>query len=173
MGNWPRAGGGADLPEDAVDPGLPADPGPAADPGLPAARTPSTRQARVLIAVALGGAVGAPLRYAVGLAVPPGSTGFPRATLLVNVLGCLLLGALVEALVQRARPGSLTTRYGRACLGSGLLGSFTTYSTFAVEVDQLLTAGRWGLALAYVVLSVLGGLLAAAAGLLGARRWVT
>ena len=141
-----------------------------ADPDLPPAPAPLHRQPGVLLAVALGGAVGAPLRHGLGLLVPAAASGFPRGTLLVNLVGCLLLGALVEALALRARAGTFTARYARPFAGSGLLGAFTTYSTFAVETDRLLALGRAGVALAYVLVSLVGGLLAAAAGVAVARR---
>jgi len=142
---------------------------PPAEPPGPTPAPPAHRQPRVLLAVALGGAVGAPLRHGLGLAVPASPSGFPTGTLLINVVGCLLLGALVESLALRARPGTPASRYARPFAGSGLLGAFTTYSTFAVETDRLLAAGRAAPALAYVVASLVGGLLAAAAGAAGVR----
>ena len=155
---------------------VPSDPRPqvrvvsAAPEDLDLPPAPLHRQPGVLLAVALGGAVGAPLRHGVGLLVPPVASGFPAGTLLVNLLGCLLLGALVEALALHARSGTFAARYARPFAGSGLLGAFTTYSTFAVETDRLLAQGRTAPALAYVLVSLLGGLLAAAAGVVAARR---
>ena len=134
------------------------------------APVPVHRRPGLLVAVCLGGALGAPLRYALGRAVPPAASGFPTGTLLVNLLGCLLLGALVAGLASAA-PTSLPGRYGRAFLGSGLLGAFTTYSTFAVEVDRLVLDGHVAVALAYVAASLGGGLLAAAAGA-WSLRWL-
>ncbi len=98
--------------------------------------------------VALGGAVGALGRY--GLAELAGST---VGTLVVNLLGCLLLGALVGA-----RPGDPLLRLG---LGTGVLGGFTTMSTFSVDTLALSPAEAVG----YVLASVGGGLLLARAGL--------
>ena len=134
------------------------------------AELPAHRSPRVLLAVAVGGAVGGPLRYGLGLALPAAGSGLPRGTLVVNLLGCLLLGVLTEALARRARPGSRTATYARPLLGSGVLGAFTTYSALAVETDLLLASDRAGVAVAYVVMSVLGGLLAALTGTLLARR---
>ena len=130
---------------------------------------PLHRRPLVLLAVGLGGATGSALRHLVTVAVP--SDGFPLATLLVNLTGCLLLGALVEALARTARPGTAAAICVRLGLGAGVLGSFTTYSAFALEVDQLLAADRPAAALAYVVASLVGGLLAVAAGVATARRW--
>jgi CrcB protein len=67
---------------------------------------------------------------------------------------------LVVMIGERVRP----TRYVRQFFGTGLLGAYTTYSTFAVETDLLLRHGRIGIAVAYVLATVVGGLLAAAAG---------
>ena len=157
------------MPSDPRPQGRPASRLPG-DPDLPASPAPLHRQPRALLAVALGGAAGAPLRHGLGAVVPPAASGFPTGTLLVNLVGCLLLGALVEALALRARPGTFTSRYARPFAGSGLLGAFTTYSTFAVETDRLLALDRAGTALAYVLVSLLGGLLAAASGVAAARR---
>jgi len=120
----------------------------------------------VVLAVAVGGAAGALARDAVGRALPAHSAGFPTATLLVNASGCLLLGVLLGRLTQRSAPV-----WVRPLLGPGVLGGYTTFSTFAVEADLLASAGRLGLSLAYLAASVVLGIGAAAAGLrLGARR---
>lgn len=108
--------------------------------------------------VAIAGGVGAAARYLIGLAV--GQSGFPWATLGINLAGSLLLGALVGAGLRRDLHPLLLL-----ALGTGLLGGFTTFSAFSVEAVQLLRAGRMGAAIAYVAASTLGGLLAAAVGL--------
>lgn len=113
-------------------------------------------------AVALGGAVGAVLRWLVGAVVPDSLNGLPWATLAVNVVGALLLGWLVAR-----RPGPLVG----AGFGTGALGAFTTYSAFAVETVEL-GADRPGLALLYVAATLGAGLAAARAGLIiGTRQW--
>ncbi|MGY1724955.1 fluoride efflux transporter CrcB [Blastococcus sp. SYSU DS0533] len=114
---------------------------------------------------ALGGALGALARWGLGEAFPHSPTGLPWATLAVNLTGCLLLGALTAVLAARA-PGA---PWIRPFLGVGVLGGFTTYSTFAVEVVQLADAGAPGTAVGYVLLSVLGGVAAAAAGTVAGR----
>jgi CrcB protein len=106
-----------------------------------------------LPAVAAGGVLGALARH--GLTAGMGS---PEATLTANLLGCLLIGLLVGA-----RRGDLLLR---AFAGTGVLGGFTTMSAFAVEADRLDPAP----ALAYVVASVVGGLVLARAGLRLASR---
>jgi CrcB protein len=113
------------------------------------------------VLAALGGALGALSRWGVVLALPRSSGGWPWATLTVNLAGCLLIGVLLAVLAAR-RPDDDRLR---AFLGAGVLGGFTTFSSFAVEVADLLRAGTPLIAVAYVVVSVLGGLLAVAAGL--------
>ncbi|MCF6743360.1 fluoride efflux transporter CrcB [Blastococcus sp. KM273128] len=114
---------------------------------------------------ALGGALGALARWGLAEAIPHSPTGLPWATLAVNLTGCLVLGVLTAVLVARA-PFS---PWARPFLGVGVLGGFTTYSTFAVEVVQLADAGAAGTAAGYVLVSVLGGIAAAAVGTVAGR----
>ena len=117
--------------------------------------------------VALGGAVGAVCRQAAVLALAPlvTRTGFPVTVLLINVLGSFLLG-LTLALTGRG----VWPEAARLAFGTGVLGAFTTFSTFSAELDALMGRGQAGAALAYAGLSVGLGLTAAVFGrLLGAR----
>jgi CrcB protein len=107
--------------------------------------------------VALGGALGALARWAAGQAVPDGH-GFPATTLVVNVVGSFLLAALPAVAAVRRRP-RLTL-----FLGTGLLGGFTTFSTYAEQSRSLVATGSPGLAAAYVVGTLAACLLAAVAG---------
>lgn len=112
------------------------------------------------VAAALGGALGALARWGVAEALPREPDAWPWATLLVNLLGCLVLGYLVGRVLDRpAGPPWL-----RPFLATGVLGGFTTYSAFAVETVQLAEAGRVGTAAGYVLASTAGGVLAAALG---------
>lgn len=140
----------------------------AASPSHPASRPSESapqhaRRVRpsVLVAIAAGGALGAPARYGVARLVPVEREAFPWATYSVNVGGALALGLLMALLLERFPP----TRYARPFLGIGFLGSFTTFSTFAVEADMLVRDGRAGTAAAYVLATVLVGSAAAWAGL--------
>jgi CrcB protein len=110
---------------------------------------------------ALGGALGSLARWGVGLALPRSSGHWPWATLTVNLAGCLLIGVLLAVLAAR-RPDD---DHLRTFLGTGVLGGFTTFSAFALEVGDLLRAGAPVAAAGYVAVSVLGGLLAVAVGL--------
>jgi CrcB protein len=114
---------------------------------------------------ALGGALGALARWGVAVALPSSPGSWPWATLLVNLTGCLLIGVLLAVLLARY-PSS---PWLRPLLATGVLGGYTTYSAFAVEVVQLIDAGALGMAAAYVVASVLCGVLAVTAGLLLGR----
>lgn len=112
------------------------------------------------LAAALGGALGALARWGLGVALPSPAGGWPIATLVVNLTGCLLIGVLLAVLAARApaRP------WLRPFLATGVLGGYTTYSTFAVDVVRLADAGAWSTALGHVLASVIGGVLAVAAG---------
>ncbi|GAB4081108.1 hypothetical protein GCM10028783_20560 [Modestobacter muralis] len=112
------------------------------------------------VAAALGGALGSLARWGLGLALPHDPGAWPTATLVVNLTGCLLLGLLAFALFTR-HPRS---PWLRPFLGTGVLGGWTTFSTFAVDAVQLADAGRGAAAAGYVLASVAGGVLAAAAG---------
>jgi len=114
---------------------------------------------RSLPAVFLGGLAGTTLRLLIDLLVPHSDDGFPVSTLLINVVGAFALGLLTARLWPRAS-ASL-----RALLGPGLLGSFTTYSAFAVSLVALADAAEWLLAAVYLVATIGLGLGAAWAGL--------
>jgi CrcB protein len=123
--------------------------------------------------VAAGGALGSLVRWAVHEGLPI-ERSFPWATFVENVTGAFLLG-LVMVLALDVRPRS---RYLRPFLGVGLLGGYTTFSTYALDIRHLVTDGRLTVAAAYLVGTLLLGLLAVwagtvtgrAAALLGRRR---
>lgn len=109
------------------------------------------------LAIAAAGAIGALLRWRVGVAI--GVRSFPWATLAVNVVGCFAL-ALVLAGPGASRWSPTTT----TAVAVGLLGSFTTFSTFGYETFTLLRTDQPARAAAYVALSLAGGLAATALG---------
>lgn len=106
----------------------------------------------MLSVISAGGVFGSLARYGLGVAFPHGAAGFPWATFAVNVAGCGLIGVLMVCIDQLG-----AHRLVRPFLGVGVLGGFTTFSTYVVEVQEAVTAGAARLALAY-----LGGTLAAA-----------
>ncbi|TFD86050.1 CrcB family protein [Cryobacterium serini] len=117
---------------------------------------------RYLGLVFLGGTAGTALRQALGLLLPPvdlaAGAHLPLTTLGINVLGALLLGLLLEALV-RPGPDAGGRRSARLLLGTGLLGGFTTYSALATDSALLLHGGAIGAAIGYALGTVLlGGL---------------
>lgn len=117
---------------------------------------------RLLAVIAVGGAVGSVSRYLTQLVVARHfAHPFPLGTLLVNVLGCLLIG-LFYALAEK---GTLASPMLRLLLTTGFCGGFTTFSTFSYETLTLLEAGEYLLVAFYVAGSVLLGLLATFAGM--------
>jgi CrcB protein len=111
--------------------------------------------------VGIGGAAGVAARFLITDAAAP-RLSQPVVTLMINIAGCLLLGVLLEALA-RAGDDHGIRRNLRLLLGTGVLGGFTTYSTFAVDTATLV-GPHPGLAVLYGLGSILLGCLAAAAG---------
>ena len=131
---------------------------------------PPHHDPRLIAVVALGGMVGTTARYALTSAVGSSANGFPTATLIENVLGSFLLGALLEGLLRRGAE-SPRGRVLRLGLGTGVLGGFTTFSALAFELERLLANGQVTMALVYAVTSLVLGVLACVGGIaLAARR---
>lgn len=112
--------------------------------------------------VVVGGGTGVAARYLITAATTPRLTE-PLITMVINVVGCLLLGLLLESLALRGTDGG-HRRTARLLVGTGMLGGFTTYSTFTVEIQQMLRSGEVLAGVGYGVGSVLLGVAAAAAG---------
>ena len=122
---------------------------------------------RLLFAIAAGGALGSVARYLVGAGFARWlGEGFPWGTLAVNVIGGLVMGAVVGALPREAAPEL------RAFLAVGVLGGFTTFSAFAFDAVSLLERGQTALAALYIGASVLLAILALALGM-AAVRWLS
>jgi len=122
----------------------------------------------VYVAVGLGGAVGGGLRYLCGrLGV---ETGIDAVAVIavVNLLGSLLLGALIVLVELRTAP-----RLTRPFLGTGVLGGFTTFSAAGLDLHDLIADGRTAAALALLTVTPLAALAAAWAGHAGTRRLIT
>ncbi len=120
------------------------------------------------LAVALGGGMGAWLRFLVARMTlrsigPVAASGFPWATLSVNLIGSFAMGLLVGWL---ARFGSQGAEGLRLLLGVGVLGGFTTFSAFSLELVQMAQRGALGTAIVYALVSIMGGIAGLIFGLL-------
>jgi CrcB protein len=130
---------------------------------------------QVLPLISLGGMLGASARYSLELAWPYDAGTLPWATLVANLSGCLLIGLLMVYVVEAGPAHPLA----RPFLGVGVLGGYTTFSTYAVEIDRLLLDGHVALGLGYLFGTVVAALAAVVVGVnvarwsLDARRWLT
>ncbi|MFE9775115.1 fluoride efflux transporter CrcB [Streptomyces sp. NPDC005931] len=131
-------------------------------------RARPARRARVPVvaAVSLGGGVGAAARYAASLGWPTAPGAFPWTTLWVNVTGCAVIGVLMVTVTELRPVHPLV----RPFLGTGVLGGFTTFSTYAVDVRALLDGRHVGTGLTYLVITPLAALAAVWATASATRR---
>ncbi|MFG2352409.1 fluoride efflux transporter CrcB [Streptomyces sp. NPDC048521] len=130
-------------------------------------RRPDWRaQAPVVAVVALGGALGASARYALTVAWPTPPGGFPWATFWTNVIGCAVIGVFMVLITDVWAAHRLV----RPFFGTGVLGGFTTFSTYAVDIRKLVDAGRPGLGLAYLTATLIAALAAVWLASAAARR---
>jgi CrcB protein len=120
----------------------------------------------VVAVVAVGGGIGAATRYAAALRWPTGDGGFPWTTLGVNVVGCAAIGVFLVVITEVMT----VHRLMRPFFGTGVLGGFTTFSTYAVDIQKLLEAGRTGTALAYLAATLAGALAAVWCAATATRR---
>lgn len=131
---------------------------------------PGTRP-DVLAVISAGGALGAVARYGLGRAIPRGPADFPWPTFVVNVTGCLVIGVFMVAITEAFAAHRLL----RPFLGVGVLGGFTTFSTYTVDGVRLVRGGDYRIALLYVLGTMLACLLAVVLGVFLMRRafrWV-
>ncbi|UGY92756.1 fluoride efflux transporter FluC [Streptomyces gobiensis] len=124
---------------------------------------------QVLAAIAVGGAVGGLGRYGLTLVWPGEGSGFPLGMFVANVLGCALIGVLMVLVSERGTPVNPLVR---PFLGVGVLGGFTSFSTYAIDVSRLLDEGAAGVALAYMGGTVIAALIAVWAGAAAVRALV-
>jgi CrcB protein len=125
---------------------------------------PDSELPRILGVVALGGVIGSLARYGLAEAVPHGSAGFPWATFVTNVVGCFAIGVLLARLTPRHH------HLLRPFLGTGILGGFTTFSTFAVDTEKLLHV-QMVVAFVYFFGTIAAALAAATIGELLCHHW--
>lgn len=121
---------------------------------------------REVAAVAVGGVIGTGLRLTLDTVIPHTDTEFPLSTLLINVVGSFVLGALVATVWRRAR----TPNWLKVGLGTGTVGSFTTFSALIISLIAQAHNGLWMLAVLYLVMSLVLGFGAALLGLSLGRR---
>jgi CrcB protein len=118
-----------------------------------------------LLYVMVGGAVGSGARYLAGSATTALlGPDYPFGTLAVNIVGGLLMGVLVGVLARNS-----ASEHWRLLLAVGVLGGFTTFSAFSLEVVTMIERGAFGVALGYVLVSVIGSVAALFAGLSAVR----
>ncbi len=106
-----------------------------------------------ILAVAVGGFFGAILRYLVDLWIP-NVDGFPFATLIINLVGCLLLAYFFTLTEKKYKIDANI----KLAIGTGLIGSFTTFSAFSVETIGLLQHHQFTMAVSYILLTIIGGI---------------
>jgi CrcB protein len=119
----------------------------------------------VLAVVSAGGVLGALGRYALASAWPHPAGGFPWATLVTNVSGCLVIGVLMVLITEAWAAHRLL----RPFLGIGVLGGYTTFSTYSVDVQQLVAAGSARTGLLYLVGTPVAAFAAVYAGIASTR----
>ena len=118
-----------------------------------------------LVAVAAGGALGTAARDGLEARFPVSTASFPWTTFAINVSGAFLLGVLLTFVLERWPP----TRYVRPFVAIGVLGGYTTFSTFSIEADLLFRDGHIGIGLAYVLGSLAAGAAAVYLGIVAGR----
>ncbi|MER5275293.1 fluoride efflux transporter CrcB [Streptomyces sp. NPDC002809] len=121
-------------------------------------------QTAVVAVVALGGAVGACARYGAALLWPTPTGTFPWTTLVVNVVGCAVIGVFMVVITEVWTVHRLV----RPFFGTGVLGGFTTFSTYAVDIERLVDGGRVRTGLVYLGVTLLAALAA-----VGSAVWLT
>lgn len=120
----------------------------------------------ILLVIALGGVLGSLARYQFGKwwpAVPP---AFPWMTMIINISGCLIIGSFMVVITERWSPHPLL----RPFFGTGVLGGYTTFSTYAVDAVQLTRSGHPIVAGLYLIGTLVGAFLAVTIGMFAARQ---
>lgn len=133
-----------------------------------AARRPSPWQGQgpVVAVVALGGALGAVARYGASLLWPTQTGGFPWTVFWVNLVGCAVIGVFMVVITDVWAAHRLV----RPFFGTGVLGGFTTFSTYVVDIQKLVDAGHPRTGLAYLFATLVGALAAVWLAMTAARR---
>ena len=106
--------------------------------------------------VGVGGFIGSVCRYLIGLIPVSPSNGFPVKTLAINIIGAFAIGLIAAAAAKNADMDPRLV----LLLKTGVCGGFTTFSTFALEISDLMRSGSWGAAIAYMLISLVLGVAA-------------
>jgi CrcB protein len=122
----------------------------------------------MLVTIAAGGATGAAARYLIEATWPTPAGAFPASTLAINVLGCALIGVLMVLITEVWSRQRLL----RPFLGTGVLGGFTTFSTYTADIQQLVAGAHVSTAVLYLALTPIGALLAVWVTATATRRLV-
>jgi fluoride exporter len=155
-----------DAPMDGADTQVAGD---GVDLSAPAVRRAAVHgQLPILAVIAIGGAIGASARYGASLLWPTPHHAFPWTTLLVNAGGCAVIGVFMVVITDVWAAHRLV----RPFFGTGVLGGFTTFSTYTVDFQRLVMAGQPRMALAYLVLTVLAALVSVWVAAALTRRFV-
>jgi fluoride exporter len=136
---------------------------------VPGTSLPSALLGHALL-VGVGGVVGVAVRAVLEGLWPAVPGTVPWTTFGINIVGSLVLGALLELLARRG-PDEGRRRHLRLVCGTGVVGGFTTYSTFAVEVERLIAGGDLALGVIYAVGSIVLGIGSAVLGIMLAATW--
>ena len=120
----------------------------------------------VLLVIAAGGVLGALARFQLGRWWPTPTGVFPWATLLINVTGCLIIGTFTVLVTERWSPHPLV----RPFFGTGILGGYTTFSTYAVDIVLLIRAGHRLTAVLYLLGTLAGSFAAVTVAILATQR---
>lgn len=132
------------------------------------ARRHATGGVTMLATIAAGGATGGAARYLIEATWPTPPGTFPVSTLAINLLGCALMGVLMVLITEVWSRQRLI----RPFLGTGVLGGFTTFSTYTVDIQRLVAGGRVDTALLYLCVTPVGALLAVWVTATATRRLV-
>ena len=142
------------------------------DPDIDLRRARPARRSRgdvaMLATIAAGGATGAAARYLIGQGWPTAAGAFPASTLGINVIGCALIGVLMVLITEVWSRQRLL----RPFLSTGVLGGFTTFSTYTVDIQRLVAGAHAGTAVLYLAVTPIGALLAVWATATTTRRLV-
>ncbi|MFG2028675.1 fluoride efflux transporter CrcB [Streptomyces sp. NPDC048825] len=134
---------------------------------VPAGRpSPWHGQGPIVAVVAAGGALGASARYGASLIWPTQTAAFPWTTFWVNVIGCAVIGVFMVVISDVWAAHRLV----RPFFGTGVLGGFTTFSTYAVDIQKLVDEGRPRTGLAYLAATLVAALVAVWLAVTAARR---